>query len=257
MTIKKVEQDLQIPRATVRFYEKEGLISPSRSENGYRDYSEKDLERLREIIIFRKLGISVTDISDVFDGANTLPNVLTNNISELEKQMEELKGAISVCKRLQADNVEISDFDSEYYWNVIEEEEKKGNNFMDIAKDIVDTEKKVFLNWFVLPGNPIKEDSEEYLYSSKEIKKMFIRAVIWAIVFCGTMNCIDQGWSVKNFLTGLIGLVGIFVIEAISSVPMYFLGKKYPWVAKHRTALLYIIVVVICVIIIVLGNILE
>jgi len=42
MTIKEVEQILGLPRATVRFYEKEGLIEPKRGENGYRDYSQMD-----------------------------------------------------------------------------------------------------------------------------------------------------------------------------------------------------------------------
>jgi len=43
MTIKEVEQCLGVPRATVRFYEKEGLLSPTREENGYRDYSQEDV----------------------------------------------------------------------------------------------------------------------------------------------------------------------------------------------------------------------
>ena len=43
MTIKEVEQNLNVPRATVRFYEKEGLLSPVRGENGYREYSEEDV----------------------------------------------------------------------------------------------------------------------------------------------------------------------------------------------------------------------
>ena len=67
MTIKEVEQHLEVPRATVRFYEKEGLINPQRGENGYREYSEEDVTRLREIIIFRKLGMSIRDIEDVLD----------------------------------------------------------------------------------------------------------------------------------------------------------------------------------------------
>ena len=39
MTMKEVEQLLEIPRATVRFYEKEGLVSPERGGNGYRNYT--------------------------------------------------------------------------------------------------------------------------------------------------------------------------------------------------------------------------
>lgn len=51
MTIKEVETLLEIPRALVRFYEKEGLISPTRSSNSYRDYSEEDVANLMKIII--------------------------------------------------------------------------------------------------------------------------------------------------------------------------------------------------------------
>ena len=46
MTIKEVEILLDIPRATIRFYEKEGLVEPIREENGYRAYSEEDVEML-------------------------------------------------------------------------------------------------------------------------------------------------------------------------------------------------------------------
>ena len=51
MTIKEVEQALEIPRATIRFYEKEELISPKRSGNAYREYSEEDVILLIKIII--------------------------------------------------------------------------------------------------------------------------------------------------------------------------------------------------------------
>ena len=51
MTIKEVEQILNIPRATIRYYEKEKLIDPQRTENGYRDYSDEDVELLKKIII--------------------------------------------------------------------------------------------------------------------------------------------------------------------------------------------------------------
>lgn len=55
MTIKEVEMLLDIPRATVRFYEKEGLISPTREGNGYRDYSDEDVEKLKRLLFFERL----------------------------------------------------------------------------------------------------------------------------------------------------------------------------------------------------------
>ncbi|MGN0401467.1 MAG: MerR family transcriptional regulator [Acetatifactor sp.] len=47
-----MEQLLNIPRETIRFYEKEGLIHPRREGNGYRNYSGEDVECLMKIIIF-------------------------------------------------------------------------------------------------------------------------------------------------------------------------------------------------------------
>ena len=76
MTIKDIEKTLGVPRATIRFYEKEGLINPKREENGYRAYSDEDIEVLKKIIILRKIGLSVNDINDLFDGVKSLSDVL-------------------------------------------------------------------------------------------------------------------------------------------------------------------------------------
>ncbi len=51
MTIKEVEQRLEVPRATVRFYEKEELLSPVRGENGYREYSEEDVVKFEKATV--------------------------------------------------------------------------------------------------------------------------------------------------------------------------------------------------------------
>ena len=41
MTIKEIEDRTGLPRANIRFYESQGLIAPSRGENGYRDYPRR------------------------------------------------------------------------------------------------------------------------------------------------------------------------------------------------------------------------
>ncbi|MDE6111688.1 MAG: MerR family transcriptional regulator, partial [Eubacterium sp.] len=67
MKIQELENELNISRANIRFYEKEGLLNPKRKENGYRDYSDEDIAVLKKIIVYRKLGISVTDIKKIFN----------------------------------------------------------------------------------------------------------------------------------------------------------------------------------------------
>ena len=87
MTIKEVERILEIPRATVRYYEKEKLFKPQREKNGYRDYSDEDVELLKKIIVLRKIGISVEDIEALFYGSKTLAEALEDNMVNLQKQM--------------------------------------------------------------------------------------------------------------------------------------------------------------------------
>lgn len=56
MTIAELEARSGMTRANIRFYEAEGFIRPERRENGYRDYSEAELELLRLtpiMLIFR------------------------------------------------------------------------------------------------------------------------------------------------------------------------------------------------------------
>lgn len=48
MKINEVEAAVGVTKKNIRFYEEEGLISPSREPgNGYRSYSQADVERLR------------------------------------------------------------------------------------------------------------------------------------------------------------------------------------------------------------------
>ena len=85
MTIKDVEERTGLSRSNIRFYEKEKLIEPSRNEsNGYRDYSENDVENIKKIAYLRTLGISIEDIRSIISEKVTLQKML-------EKQKEVLK----------------------------------------------------------------------------------------------------------------------------------------------------------------------
>lgn len=225
MTIKEVEQCLGVPRATVRFYEKEGLLSPTRSENGYREYSEEDVVLLKKIIIFRKLGFAVSDIEDVLDGAKPMSEALENNIESLTRQMQELQGAMTLCRKMQENGEQIETFDAEKYWNAVEEEEQKGNRFLDIAKDVVQLEKRFVLEYFgFVDYNGNRKDKRGVLIS-------------WAGIVFGMVLALGVlGWfsnprmSVKTVVAGILGAL---VVINIIRIPIYLLSKKYPKVKKH------------------------
>ena len=61
MNIKEVSQRSGLPAKTIRYYEEIGLISPLRSDNGYRSFREKDLHKLAFIGRARALGFTIED----------------------------------------------------------------------------------------------------------------------------------------------------------------------------------------------------
>ena len=63
MRIHEAAKAVGCTQRAIKLYEEKGLLPPiSRSENGYRDYSEEDIRILHEIQAYRKLGISLSDM---------------------------------------------------------------------------------------------------------------------------------------------------------------------------------------------------
>jgi DNA-binding transcriptional MerR regulator len=59
-----------LTKKAIEYYEKKGLIAPAVEENGYRNFSEEDVKRLKEISVLRKLGLSIAEIREVLEGKN-------------------------------------------------------------------------------------------------------------------------------------------------------------------------------------------
>lgn len=68
MKIKQVEELVGITKKNIRFYEEQGLLEVKRAENGYREYGLKDVERLQQIRLLRKLSIPIEDMRQMFGG---------------------------------------------------------------------------------------------------------------------------------------------------------------------------------------------
>src|SRR6056297_2310707 len=61
MNIGSVAKRAGLPAKTIRYYEDIDLIQPGRGPNGYRDFSENDLHKLRFLGQARSLGFSIED----------------------------------------------------------------------------------------------------------------------------------------------------------------------------------------------------
>ncbi|SUB56411.1 MerR family transcriptional regulator [Peptoniphilus lacrimalis] len=89
----EIQKETGLTRKAIEYYEYKGLIHPQKSENGYRDYNIKDLEILKKVSIFRKLGMSISDIYQcISSGGDSLSSVLREKQHQLD--LDEKRKAI-------------------------------------------------------------------------------------------------------------------------------------------------------------------
>lgn len=67
-TVKGVAQLAGVSVRTLHHYDEIGLLKPAQvNASGYRLYTEQDLERLQQVLFFRELGLSLTEIKQIID----------------------------------------------------------------------------------------------------------------------------------------------------------------------------------------------
>ena len=72
MLINEVCKKCSLTKKAVEYYIEQGLVVPVMQENGYRSFTEEDVERLEKISILRNLGLSIADIRIVLSDRNTV-----------------------------------------------------------------------------------------------------------------------------------------------------------------------------------------
>lgn len=139
MNIGQLETALGMTRANIRFYEKEGLLSPARSENGYRDYTGSDLDILRRIKLLRQLQFSLEDIRAMQTGALDLPAALRQQEARLQRQADDLDAARALCRTMEADGVQYRDLNAGKYLEEMVRLEQGGVRFQSVERDALPT----------------------------------------------------------------------------------------------------------------------
>lgn len=62
MKVSELAQRAGIATSAVRFYERHGVLpAASRTESGYREYGDRDLDRLRVLVTLRSLGLDLPE----------------------------------------------------------------------------------------------------------------------------------------------------------------------------------------------------
>lgn len=115
MTIREIEVLSGMTRANIRYYEAEGLITPRRAENGYRDYSQADADTLLRIKLLRALGLTIEQLKTLACGEAALDAVLAERLQAMQQEQHALGRAEQVAEQLRQAKVDYQTLDAERY----------------------------------------------------------------------------------------------------------------------------------------------
>jgi MerR family transcriptional regulator/heat shock protein HspR len=86
--ISAVAEQFQVHPQTLRLYEREGLLKPSRSEGNTRLYTEDDIERLEVILkLTRDLGVNLAGVEIILN--------MREKMAEMQRQIEEFVASLN------------------------------------------------------------------------------------------------------------------------------------------------------------------
>ena len=100
MKINDVEKITGLTQKAIRLYESKGLIHITRDENGYRNYSEEDINTLKRIKLFRSVGISIADIKLYIFGVMSADEMIEKRKAEILKENGKFSELYAVCDHL-------------------------------------------------------------------------------------------------------------------------------------------------------------
>jgi MerR family transcriptional regulator/heat shock protein HspR len=99
--ISAVAEKYGIHPQTLRMYEREGLIKPSRSEGNTRLYTDEDLERLEVVLeLTRELGVNLAGVEIILN--------MREKMAAMQKQIEQFVASLNaeLARSLRAEPAE-------------------------------------------------------------------------------------------------------------------------------------------------------
>jgi Cu(I)-responsive transcriptional regulator len=107
MNIGMAAEQANLPPKTIRYYEDIRLIRPARAENGYRDYSDQDVHRLRFLQRARSLGFTIEECrlllslyDDEHRASAEVKAIATDKIREIDRKIKELQSLRATLQSL-------------------------------------------------------------------------------------------------------------------------------------------------------------
>ena len=136
MNIKQAAEQSGVSSPNIRFYEKEGLMTPARNRgNAYRDYTAGDIRTLKLIRMLRMLDMPLPVIQRVLNGEQPLSEALQAQQAVLEQQAAQLAGAIRFCAELTQQTPQVDQLDVDDCLKRMQDPQEPGRFFSGWLRD--------------------------------------------------------------------------------------------------------------------------
>lgn len=143
MKINQVEQTVGITKKNIRFYEDQGLLHPSRNlDNGYREYSDADINILLLVKLLRKLSVPIEEIRKMQDNHLSLSDCMQRHMIYLEHEEKNISLIREMCDEINRQENSLHTLNASEYLLKMQLLEQGGTRFMDIGKE--DQKKKKY-----------------------------------------------------------------------------------------------------------------
>ncbi|NLJ89714.1 MAG: MerR family transcriptional regulator [Clostridiales bacterium] len=154
-TIKELADLSGVTTRTLRYYDEIGLLRPSRYEpSGYRVYTEREVDLLQQILLYRSMNLKLSKIKEIITNKNfDINTALIEHYNYLLKQRDQIDTLISTVKKTIAYNKGDVDMTSKDKFEgfkrekIKENEEKYGTEIREkYGEDTVKKSNEKFLN---------------------------------------------------------------------------------------------------------------
>lgn len=176
-TIQKLAELAGVTTRTLRWYDKLGLLKPSRvADNGYRCYGGAEVDRLQQILFYRALGVELAQIKTILDDPSfDRLEALRGHLNNLQAEEVKIQGLIRTVKEtiFAAERSEIMSDEAKFAAfkrRAVEENEHKygkeirekyGDKVVDQAHaDVMSLTQEQYCEWSKL-GDIIKKKLEQ------------------------------------------------------------------------------------------------
>ena len=137
MTIGEVAKKMGVTVRTLQYYDKEGLLSPSKqSEGGRRLYSNKDLIMLHQILSLKSLGFTLDDIKERLIKLETpkdVANALSEQANDIRNKIKNLQDSLKAIEQLKEEVLQMNTVNFKKYADIIVNLQMK-NEFYPLIK---------------------------------------------------------------------------------------------------------------------------